>query len=116
MQPSKLFSLGQRLRHERQRLNWTQGQLAGAIGATSMSINRWEHNKAMPQAHYREQLCHVFKLSADDLFAPSLDEEGDDLHPQSVWTVPFRRHPFFSGRKRSSRACMRPFTPARWPL
>ncbi len=94
-----LLSLGQRLRRERECLNWTQEQLAEAIGATSMSINRWEHDKAMPQSHYREQLCRVFNLSADILFAPSIDGKGDDLTPQPVWNVPFRRNPFFTGRE-----------------
>ncbi len=92
-------SLGQRLRRERMRLNWSQERLAEAIGTTSMSINRWEHDKTSPQPHYREQLCHVFHTTADALFGTP-DESESQTHPvDSIWNVPFRRNPFFTGRE-----------------
>ncbi|HJT57476.1 MAG TPA: helix-turn-helix transcriptional regulator, partial [Ktedonobacteraceae bacterium] len=48
-------SVGQRLRRERERLNWSQERLAEAIQTTAGSINRWENDKTLPQPHYREQ-------------------------------------------------------------
>ena len=54
------LSIGQRLLRERRLLNWSQQRLAKAIGTTVISVNRWEHDKAVPQAYYREQLeCSV---------------------------------------------------------
>lgn len=71
VQPKKP-SLGQRLRSERQHLNWSQKRLAEAIGTTPSTINRWEHDKVLPQPYYREKLLHIFGTKAPDLF--SFDE------------------------------------------
>src|SRR2546421_3363628 len=99
MRLANALSLGQRLRRERQRLNWSQERLAEAIGATAMSIHRWEHDQALPQARYRERLCRVFHTGADALFAASITEGGQArVHPR-IWSVPYRRNPFFTGRE-----------------
>ena len=61
MSTSEEFTIGQRLRRERERLSWTQERLAEKIGTSPASINRWENDKTLPQPHYREQLCRVFQ-------------------------------------------------------
>jgi len=43
MKGPKHLTIGQRLRSERERHNWSQEQLAQEIGTTSLSINRKEH-------------------------------------------------------------------------
>ena len=112
------LTVGQRLRRERDRLGWTQERLAEAIGTSPGSINRWEHDKSMPQLHYRELLCHVFQKSAEELFGPVLslqrDEENarhsgmervesisvplsQDVPPP--WNVPHLRNLYFTGRE-----------------
>jgi tetratricopeptide (TPR) repeat protein/transcriptional regulator with XRE-family HTH domain len=98
LQPPTALSLGQRLLRERKRLIWSQQRLAAEIGATSMSINRWEHDKAIPQAYYREQLCRVFDLSVDELFGYRSGEKEIDLS-WPIWNVPLPRNPFFTGRE-----------------
>lgn len=41
-----------------------------------MSINRWEHDKTLPQPRYREQLCRLFNLSAHVLFGTPVSQES----------------------------------------
>lgn len=74
-------SVGQRLRRERERLNWSQERLAEEIQATTVSINRWENDKTLPQPHYRELLCRVFQKSAESLFgaAPAHQQNNDHV-------------------------------------
>ncbi len=88
------------MRHERQRLNWSQERLAGAIGATAMSINRWEHDKAIPQPYYREQLCRVFNQTADALFGTAAGQEEAPSTPLPIWNIPYQQNPFFTGREK----------------
>ena len=99
MHLANAMSLGQRLRHERRRLNWSQERLAEAVGTTVMSIHRWEHDQAIPQARYRERLCQVFNTGTDALFRASPDETVlAGAHPL-IWHVPALRNPFFTGRE-----------------
>ena len=112
------FTVGQRLRRERERLSWTQERLAQEIGTSPVSINRWENDKRLPQLHYRELLCSVFGKSVEDLFgpAPSLQTDEEDAGhnrvarveripvppPQDVpppWNVPHLRNLYFTGRE-----------------
>jgi len=109
------FSIGQRLRRERERLNWTQERLAEEIQTSSASINRWENDKTQPQLHYRERLCRVFKKSAEELFGslPAPHKDGGNVGAQFVvplsvplprsvpppWNVPHLRNLYFTGRE-----------------
>src|SRR5579863_4513103 len=89
-------TIGQRLRYERQRLNWSQEELAQAIGTTSLSVNRWEHNKALPRPRHRAELCRVFNKSADALF----DLQGRQAsEPAYSWNIPHLRNLYFTGRE-----------------
>src|SRR6266571_4786055 len=73
----KKRSVGQRLRQERERHNYSQEQLAELIDATALSINRWEHDKTLPRPVFRAALCRVFDMRAEVLFG--LDEdEGEE--------------------------------------
>lgn len=108
-------SVGQRLRRERERLNWTQERLAAEVQTTAASINRWEHEKVLPQPHHREQLCRVFQKSAEELFGgvparQQVDETeklngGEHIPVSSTtttpipWNVPHLRNLYFTGRE-----------------
>ena len=102
-------SVGQRLRRERDRLNWSQERLAEAIQTTAGSINRWENDKTLPQPHYREQLCRVFQKSAEALFGTALahlqneenvaSEQHDRKGGPPPWNVPYLRNRYFTGRE-----------------
>ena len=96
------LKFGQRLRCERERLNWSQERLAEVVGTTARSINRWEQGKVIPQPHYREQLCQVLNLSTEALFSTSFEknhEYCENRLPPPLWHVPYQRNPFFTGRE-----------------
>ena len=91
------MSPGQRLQRERIRLNWSQERLAETIRTTPRTINRWEHDRTVPQPHYREQLCHIFNCDVSQFF-DSFEEAGmDTLVP--LMHIPFARNAYFTGRQ-----------------
>ena len=71
------LNFGQRLRYEREHLNWSQERLAEVVGTTARSINRWEQGKVIPQLHYRERLCKVLELSTEALFGTTPHENAE---------------------------------------
>lgn len=92
-------SLGQRLVRERLRLHYSQEEVACVLGTTARSINRWERDKAVPHPHYRQQLCSLFQVSSETLFGPFPSTENAPSAPSSLWNLPYRRNPFFTGRE-----------------
>ena len=93
------------LRAARTEHNWTQKEVADRIGAPqSFNISRWEQGTAFPSAHYIQQLCLLFGKAAKELGLlleePALSSEPSPAADSSpLWTVPFRRNPFFTGRE-----------------
>jgi len=89
-----MLSFGLRLRQERLRRHLSQEALAEALGISPPSIRRWEQEQAIPQASLRLQLSHFFGLRPEDFFEPS----------PLLWSVPYPRNPFFTGREDILRA------------
>ncbi len=87
--------LGERLRRERLRRHLSQEALAEALGISVRSIGRWEHDQAVPQGYARLSLSRFFGLSAEELFG----EPEDQASLAPIWTVPFPRNPYFTGRE-----------------
>jgi transcriptional regulator with XRE-family HTH domain len=67
-----------RLRRAREERNWTQAEVAEAIGTSSFTVSRWELGVQAPQPHFREKLCTLFRLSPLDLglVAPAANGPG----------------------------------------
>src|SRR5438132_2533324 len=81
------------LKRERERRNWTQEYVAEQIGAPdSKMVGRWERGTHAPNPHYRQELCRLFDMSAEEL---GLVKQGSE----PIWNVPYRRNPFFTGRQ-----------------
>jgi tetratricopeptide (TPR) repeat protein len=99
METVKRPAIGERLRRERERLGWTQEQLAAKINTSAVSINRWEKNKTLPRTYYREQLCNVFNKSLAELFDRDADAEEDDCKLPPLWNVPHLRNLYFTDRE-----------------
>jgi len=55
------------LKYARQQRGWSQARVAEAIGASPMSIKRWEHGLTRPSPYYREQLCLLFECTVQQL-------------------------------------------------
>src|SRR5579872_3660375 len=107
MSVQKDMSIGQRLRRERTRLNWSQEKLAEKLRVSVASINRWENDKALPHPIYREQLCQLFQKSPVELgfIAPheasgvSIVSPTPQLSALPIWKMPHRRNLYFTGRE-----------------
>ena len=95
-----------RLRRERELRSWSQEQLAERIGTTAPNVGRWERGQTLPGPHFRQQLCTIFDVSAEDLglFQEERENEplsnGNEVPVRSTfpWCLPYRRNPFFTGR------------------
>jgi len=110
---AKKFSrpVGSRLRQERERRAWTQSNVAERIGTTQINISRWENGITFPGPYYRQRLRELFGKSFQELgLIPESSEEHnepvstfsdtpDSIPPPPIWNVPYRRNPFFTGRK-----------------
>jgi len=78
-----------RLRQERIRRSWRQRDLAEQLGTTVVTVKRWERGYQQPSTYFRVKLCTLFGKSAEELGLAS---------DAVVWSVPFPRNPFFTGR------------------
>lgn len=80
-----------------------------------LNVTRWERGTAKPSAFYMQKRCELFGKTASEMGLlppppPQFVQEaetgyGQKIHPtpapaerQSLWNVPFRRNPFFTGR------------------
>lgn len=86
--------VGQRLRQERLRRHLSQEALAEALDISTRSIRRWEQDQALPHASMRLLLSRFFEVSPAAFFA----EQEECPLPTHLWTVPYLRNPFFTGR------------------
>jgi tetratricopeptide (TPR) repeat protein/transcriptional regulator with XRE-family HTH domain len=103
-----------RLRQERIGHNWRQQDLADQLGTAALTVRRWERGSQHPSAYFRVKLCALFGKSAEELglveetlllpTTPEREALGEILMRSSpaekpaLWTVPYRRNPYFTGR------------------
>lgn len=83
---------GQRLRQERLRRQLSQEALAEALDTSPRSICRWEQGQALPHISMRLMLSRFFGIPPEEFFAEQ------EEHPPHLWSVPYLRNPFFTGR------------------
>ncbi len=94
MKKDKKSPLNSRLHDARLERGWSQQDLAELVGTTFVNISRWENGSNFPTPYYRQKLCHVFgKTPAELGLIPPRSQAN------RIWTVPFLRNPFFTGRK-----------------
>lgn len=87
--------------------HWSQRELAARLGTTFVNVSRWERGVTFPGAYYRQQLCQLFGKRPHELGLLS-DQAGDErrtenkspLAPTNIplWSMPYQRNPFFTGR------------------
>lgn len=94
-----------RLKAQRLRKQWSQVYVATRIGTNDVTVSRWENGTTFPSLYYREKLCELFGKSAEDLgLLPTTKEtsqmeEDTSLICSTLWNVPYRRNPLFTGRE-----------------
>ena len=94
MKKDKKPPLNSRLHEARLERGWSQQDLAELVGTTFVNISRWENGSNFPNPYYRQKLCDVFgKTPAELGLIPPRSQAN------RIWTVPFIRNPFFTGRE-----------------
>lgn len=103
----------ERLRQHRLERNWRQSDIADQLEVSLISVQRWERGIQQPSVYYRAKLCALFELSAQELGvvdevlpeSPAESEvaetgqlEGVPAESRAVWTVPYARNLYFTGR------------------
>ena len=69
----------ERLKRAREQRGWSQSFLAGQLGVPdSGTVSRWERGAVLPSQYYRQKLCALFDLSAEELgLLPPADVHAD---------------------------------------
>lgn len=122
MKRSREASPNTLLRQERLLRGWSQKKLAETLGSgvDPQNIRRWELGQVVPNKYYQERLCVIFGKTAEELGFMSVERkadtgkrepapqlapvDGDTVAPSpvpppaTVWNVPYRRNPVFTGR------------------
>jgi tetratricopeptide (TPR) repeat protein/transcriptional regulator with XRE-family HTH domain len=90
---------GERLRQLRRTRHLSQADLAEALAVSVQSVSRWERNEVIPQAHFRLQMSRFFAIPPTELWESGEDREAEQRAPEVIWSVPYPRNPFFTGRE-----------------
>src|ERR1700730_2229195 len=90
-------SFGTLLKHFRKRQHLTQQQIAEVLGLHRNTIGRWEEGSFLPASKTLilelARYLHLTGSESRQLLEASL------LAPTSIWSVPYPRNPFFTGRE-----------------
>lgn len=84
------------LRQARVQRNWTQSTLAAQLNTSRITVVRWEQGTTVPSLYFREQICALFKMTAQEL---GLEQPSLRSHQSHIWYVPAERSPFFTDRE-----------------
>jgi tetratricopeptide (TPR) repeat protein/transcriptional regulator with XRE-family HTH domain len=94
-----------RLKAQRLRKQWSQVYVATMIGTNDVTVSRWENGTNFPSLYYQQKLCELFGKSAEELGLVPAAEEASQTREKvpercpTIWNVPIRRNPFFTGRE-----------------
>ena len=64
------------IKKHRERMGWTQGDLAGRCGVGKSTVSMWETGERKPDIIMLKKLALIFGCTADDLLA-SIDTEKE---------------------------------------
>lgn len=67
--------LGENIRNEREKLNYSQTELAKKLEVTRQTISNWESNKREPDLNSLKKLSDVLMVSTDTLLGIKDDEK-----------------------------------------
>jgi WD40 repeat protein/transcriptional regulator with XRE-family HTH domain len=70
------------LRSERERRGWSRNYVAEQVEVDVATVGRWERGERLPYPHYRQKICALFELSAQEIgLYPELGEESIEETP-----------------------------------
>lgn len=78
------------LRRERERRGWSRSYIAEQVEVDVITVGRWERGERLPHPHYRQQLCTLFTMTAEELgllpemFQKSDETTGDPTTPEQA--------------------------------
>lgn len=82
MQPvvafSTLMTLGQRIKEEQEKRQWTQDNLAETLNVFRQALSKWEVENAYPDIDRLVQISNLFDITLDSLI------KGDDSLKKSI--------------------------------
>jgi len=86
---------GKLIRRARELLGLSQKELAEKIFAAEITVSRWEREEGQgPNLFHQRHLAELFGLEVQELgYLQADDDQADKL----LWSVPFRRNPYFTG-------------------
>lgn len=93
MKNDKKFPPNSHLRVAREKLAWSQQELAERIGTTYVTISRWENGTIFPSPYFRQKLCEIFDKTPAELGL---------IPPPYVFkinNIPNVRNQYFTGRE-----------------
>lgn len=61
------IATGQYIARKRKEKNWTQAQMAEALGVSNKSVSKWENGKCMPDYSVIEALCRELDITVAEL-------------------------------------------------
>ena len=67
------------IRQARKARNWTQEQLAGSIGTTQQTINRWESGQTEPKISDLKKISNALGITLSFLLGLDEIEESENL-------------------------------------
>ncbi|GCE28327.1 tetratricopeptide repeat protein [Dictyobacter alpinus] len=93
-----------KLRQAREARNWTQLEVADALGTTKLVVGRWERGERTPRRFYWTRLCELFGKTAVELglqvevTQATIPQDDAEVANLPIWNIPYSRNPFFTGR------------------
>jgi transcriptional regulator with XRE-family HTH domain len=76
---------GQKIRKLRKAKDWTQGQLASAMGMNYYNVNRYEHDRVRPRAKLLQRFADALEVRAEELEADPAEEEASSFKDQELY-------------------------------
>ncbi|APU63984.1 HTH-type transcriptional regulator ImmR (plasmid) [Weissella cibaria] len=83
--------LGQRIKEEREKRQWTQDYLAETLNVSRQTISKWEVGSTYPDIDRLVQISNLFGITLDSLI------KGDDSLKKSIVITKTQRHKLMSG-------------------
>ena len=87
------MSLGENIYTLRTRKNWSQTDLADALGVSRQSVSKWENNTATPDLDRLLKMKEYFHISLDELVLGEIpkEEPKPTAHPHFAIALPSPR-------------------------